>query len=300
MLTYADDMPLSPFTTILRLKVKSQKTRPSDRIRDLLLSIVQENAILQQHTRQASLDALLDSLMDYGDWRASDALFQFLDSCILRYIRKPLKYYDDLAKTNGETAFTLNQPPDQPVSLLLVVVMEQWPFLVKSAEPSQLTNVAKWLARYLDCSRFIGEDLTKLSDMRDHITLQIKDQECREILKKALKESRDPNLSSSQEAIYPEGRDHANQTMPSGLPNQDTLVVTPQTPSGPPEEDENHPGLIRWAQKEVPDAVEEGTVGQLILCLCSTHEEIRKQALGNLCSLLAKIQVSLCEYKWPR
>ena len=234
--------------------------------------------------------------MDVGDWHASDAVFQFIDNCILRYVRKPLKYYDDLAEMDGDVAFTSNKPPDQLISLLWVVLMEQWPFLVKSAEPPNLTNVVEWLARYLDYSKFIGEDSKKLSDIRDQIRSQVKDKECRGILKRALKESRAPISSSVQEAGYLEGRDHAKGITLNEVPNQDSLLTMPQTPPGPPEEDENHSELTRWTQKDVSDAVEDGTIGQLIVCLCSTYEEIRKQAFGNLCSLLAKVQVSVCAY----
>lgn len=293
-------MPLSPFTTILRLKIESHKIRPSDHMRDLLHCIIRDNAILQQHTEKPSLDALLVSLMDVNGWHASDAVFQFLDNCILRYVRKPLAYYDDLAKMDGDIASTLNQPPDQPISLLLVVLMEQWPFLVKSAELSSLTNVAEWLVRLLDYTRAIGEDSTKLSDIRDKIRSQIKDKKCREILKRALKGSTDPISSSSQGSVCIEGLDQANGTTPRELPTNDTLLIMPQTPTGPPQEAENHPELTRWTQKDVLDSVEDGTVGQLILCLCSAYEEIRKQAFGNLCGLLAKVQVSFCTYTWPR
>ena len=291
-------MPLSPFTTVLRLKTESHNIRTPDHMRDLLHSIVRDNAILQQHTELPSLDALLDSLMDVGDWQASDVVFQFLDNCILRYVRKPIKYYDDLVTMDGGAAPMVNPAPDQPVSLLWVVLMEQWPFLVKSAEPSNLTNVAEWLARYLDYSRFIGEDSKKLSDIRDQIRSQVKDNECRGILKRALNASRDRVSSSGQEAVVLEGRVHTNGTMPSNLPNKDTVLILPQSPTGPPEEDENHPELTKWTQKEVSDAVEDGTVGQLILCLCSTYKEIRRQAFGNLCSLLEKVQVSFCAYTW--
>lgn len=289
-------MPLSPFTTILKLTIESHKTRPSGHMRDLLHCIVRDNAILQQHTEKPSLDALLDSLVGNGDWHASDAVFQFLDNCIVRYVRKPLKYYDDLANLDGDVAPTLNQPADQPISLLLVVLMEQWPFLVKVAEPSKLTNVAEWLVRFLDYLRFIGEDSKMLSNIRDQIRSQVKDKECRGILKRALKGTKGPVSNYSQGAVHLGGLGQANEPLPSEPCTKDTLLIMPQTPTGPPREDENHPELTRWTQKDVSDAVEDGTIGQLILCLCSTYKEIRKQAFGNLFQLLAKVQVSFYTY----
>lgn len=291
-------MPLSPFTAILKLTIESHKMRPSGHMRDLLHCIVRDNAILQQHTEKPSLDALLDSLVDNGSWHASDTIFQFLDNCIIRYVRKPLKYYDDSAKLDGDAAPTVNQPADQPISLLLVVLMEQWPFLVKVQEPSSLINVAEWLVRFLDNLKSIGEDSKKLAKIRDQIRSQVKDKECRGILNKALEGTRDPVSSHNQEAVYLGGLGRGNEPWPSEPPTKDPLLIMPQTPTGPPKEDENHPELTRWTQQDVSDAAEDGTIGQLILCLCSTYEEIRKQAFGNLFRLLAKVQVRVCTYNY--
>lgn len=268
-------------------------------MRNLLHSIVRDNAILQQHTEKSSLDALLDSLVGIGDWHASDAIFQFLDNCVVRYVRKPVKYYDDLATLDGDVPPILDEPANQPISLLLVVLMEQWPFLLKMAEPSSLTNVAEWLARFLDYLRVIGEDTTMLSSIRDQIRSQVKDKECRGILKRALKGIQDPVSKYSQEAVHLGGLGQTHEPLPSEPRTKDALLIMPQAPTGPPKEDENHPELTRWTQKDVSDAVEDGTIGQLILCLCSAYEEIRKQAFGNLFILLAKVQVSFCTYQCP-
>lgn len=251
---------------------------------------------MQQHTEKPSLDALLDSLVDNGSWHASDTVFQFLDNCIVRYVRKPLKYYDDSAKLDGDAAPTVDQPADQPISLLLVVLMEQWPFLVKVEQPFSLLNVAEWLVRFLDNLKFIGEDSKKLAKIRDQIRSQVKDKECRGILNKALKGTRDPVTSHNQEPVYLGGLGRGNEPWPSEPATKDPLLMMSQSPTGPPKENENHPELTRWTQQDVSDAVEDGTIGQLILCLCSTYEEIRKQAFGNLFRLLVKVQVRFCRY----
>jgi nucleolar pre-ribosomal-associated protein 1 len=50
----------------------------------------------------------------------------------------------------------------------------------------------------------------------------------------------------------------------------------------PAPESDNHPELFRWAQKDIDLAIEDGDIDALILCLCSQHTDIRRQAHGQI------------------
>ena len=59
-----------------------------------------------------------------------------------------------------------------------------------------------------------------------------------------------------------------------------------------PEEPSNHPALHQWQRYNLNDAVDNGSLADLILCLCSSHDEIRRQALMNLRLFASRLQGS--------
>jgi nucleolar pre-ribosomal-associated protein 1 len=61
----------------------------------------------------------------------------------------------------------------------------------------------------------------------------------------------------------------------------------------PPEEDEKHIGLTRWKKKDLSEAIDDGDIGELLLCLCSKHAEIRLQAINNTRQLMATLDASV-------
>jgi nucleolar pre-ribosomal-associated protein 1 len=69
---------------------------------------------------------------------------------------------------------------------------------------------------------------------------------------------------------------------------------------GLPVEDESHSGLYRWERNEIEVSLEQGYVGELVLCLCSEHEEIRRQASVGLSRFMFKIKVSFCLHSLDR
>jgi hypothetical protein len=156
-----ESLPLSAFTFLVRLLVRAPATAPLKQIKALVQSIVYRTHHLQGETPALSLDALVNSLHPVGCWEPSDAVFEFLDNAVVRYARTSTKYYDDFTsilfeehgKSNGELKV-------QPVSLLLMTLVEQWPFLSASGTvtKSDKENVARWLARYIAFSFVVQEN----------------------------------------------------------------------------------------------------------------------------------------------
>ena len=261
-------------------------------------SVAVSSQILNSHY---SLNALNLSLQDFGSWKASDSVFDFLDNCILRLVRNLVHYYD-LASSLVLHMEHKVEPSDIGIDLLLVAVMEQWPFLAKSVDPATLQNVSLWLVRYVEAVKLTlshdGSDMhgSATANLFPHIKSQIRtkteDKACQRILGSGWV---DPlKLGISKEAVKVAIANHeATVAELDSRTQQETPEISGNlVPSGPPQEDEDHPGLTRWSREDISDAISEGAVGDLFLCLCSQYVEIRKQALSSVDALIRKLEVS--------
>ncbi|MCJ1405313.1 hypothetical protein MMC11_008540 [Xylographa trunciseda] len=291
-----DKIPLSPFTSVLRLHISLDSTRANP-IRSLLQSLIKEYSILQLETSILSFNALVASLTELAEWKASDALYAFLDNCVLRLVRKPIHYRGELEKlAESLSAGTVNQNTKISISLLFVAILEQWSFLSEAVGSSEFANAAEWLSRYFEYSIYIGENVTILQNIKSRISEIssvklhdfVQESTVGESLPKGLpKELR--YLQKEEDTRVP----HQNKTVSKGsgqTPVASSKIVLSHL--SPPEERENHPGLGRWTNKTVLDAVEDGAVEDLLLCLCSKYEEIRKQALISIRVLASKLEAS--------
>ena len=252
--------------------------------------------MLQHHTKIPAFNALIASLKADGEWEATSSLYAFLDNCILRLVRKTIKYYGDVKELTDSILSEVTNDQRKPISLLLMVILEQWSFFVEATPASDLANVTSWIARYLEYLQSIGEDIAILQNVRDQLRDAIKVRRCRSMLEAVLKD--EPNAET---VVLLQGQLHAVE---SPITNDSQLEGNPQVSSGntirsnldsaygPPEEVQDHPELSRWMKQDMSDAIDDGTIGKLLLCLCSKHEEIRKQALVAIQNLMAKLEVS--------
>ena len=289
MMCIVENMFLSPFTTALRLYVGSHQWNAHNTLRVLLQSIVRERAFLEPDTHVSSLDLLVLSLKESRDWQASDTLYEFLDNCVLRFVKKSVKYYDALTDLSEDVRSS--QIHSGGIDLLLIVILEQWPFLIKAATASEATKVAVWLAHYFDLLMGGGRDLTLLSRIRDRLKYKATDKECRAILEKALREpvglEKCSELLITDRSSYTiQNQDRTPHDLPEKSPSPELSI-----PPGPPQEDQDHTGLHKWAQKDIQDAIMDGSVEDLFFCFCSKHGEIRKQALSSLSNFMSKLEV---------
>ena len=286
-------MLLSPFTTVLRRNLTPQDSNSDDRVKDLLQSIVVDTFLLNSATKVRSLDILMLSLQDYRTVHFSDPLFEFLDSCILRCVRKPVKYYEDLTALVSTIKPNVGEEYDCNIDLLLITIMEQWPFLVKSKSSDVVAEVTRWIVDYLDLSMHAGGNRAVLSRVRDQLKEHVVDKAGRALLQEALSKPREAGLAhqlqkmgkSSKEkeesgAAVPIEENHADL--------DERLIISEM-----PQADENCSIPRNWSQMDFSDAIEDGEIGRLILCLCSKHEEIRKQAIITLRSFSEQLEVGL-------
>ncbi|MCJ1435584.1 hypothetical protein MMC27_004958 [Xylographa pallens] len=291
-----ESIRLSPFTTVLRLHITRTGTK-GDTIRSLLRSLIREHSILQHETLILSLNALVVSLRELEDWKASDALYSFLDNCILRLVRKPVHYLGELEKiTKTVSAGTVGQNTKSSISLLFVVIMEQWSFLSEACSKAEFANATEWLTRYFEYSAYIGENVTMLRTIKSWVSgfSSIDSHEydpegagCK-FFPTALPKGIQQSLKEDDTCIPKDDKTGSHVSDQAPVAKSEVVLLHLK----PPDEPEDHSGLGRWTNKPVLDALEDGAVGDLVLCLSSKYEEIRKQALISIRVLASKLEAS--------
>ena len=295
-------MWLSPFTILLRLHLDRVRVDArSQQLRTLLNTVAKESHILRSNAAMTPLDNLVFSLQNFKDWKACSRVFVFLDDCILRLVKKPVYYFDILTGLIAATEPDTN-PRDCQVDLLLITIMEQWPSLVKSEDAPTVMFVSRWVSHYIEVmNRGNGyvEDLslrgttTRLvSHIRNQLKAELQDATCRAIFDKTSEDQ--PELERLNVLVAEKANtDERHMSGPTGSPiKPHSLPPEMLLPPGPPGEHEDHPGLHQWTRHEVQDTISEGQIKELILCLCSKHVEIRKQALTGVRAFMRKLEVS--------
>jgi len=296
-----EQMWLSPFTTLLKLYVDRRQVHTDSRqLRTLLVSVVQEHQFLDFSDGMLSLDVLVLTLQDSDQWKASNTVFEFLDNCILRLVRKPVHYYDTFSDLVATTSGAM-ETNDTDIDLLMIAIMEQWPFLAKFADEESVTNVATWLVRYIESSwlRMRNKDearlhhgfLGVLAQIRDKIAILVNNEACRSMLNRTLSDPPELGLSIESATDISISEQERDEKPRSRVESREPEPCVNQVPPGPPEEHEDHPGLNRWTRENILDAISDGAIEELLLCLCSKYAEIRQQASASIGTFMAKLEV---------
>ncbi|OKL61306.1 hypothetical protein UA08_03558 [Talaromyces atroroseus] len=265
-------LQLSAFTSILKVAIGRDDAK---QLCELLESVLVEQGILS--ASNGPFDALIASLKDSGQ---QDLLLQlsFLDNCLCRIAKKPV-HYEDLASS-------LLNDSEAALSLLVAGILEQWPFVLKTDDTEKEQAVASWIASLLKLLKLAGEDKKALKNVRDSLYELSQSKKTKSIFKKSLKGSEKDN-DKSPETVDPDGRSK------SSAPSKHTTSVGLLDVFGPlPSESKDHAGLYKWEKEEIDIAIEQGRISDLMLCLCSEHEEIRRQAFAAVTRLMAKLKES--------
>lgn len=283
-----ETLQFSPFTTLLRLAARSPDS--SRQTMRLLETVTNETRILQAQTKTSALVALLASLKDSKDMLVPKPVFDFLDSCLAQFVRRSIKYEDDLEamildEAIDHSAATENSPI---ISLSLVTLVEQLPYVTKASAES-LKDVVEWLARFLNYLRQAGEDGVQLAVIRDQMCESITATDCLTVLNDCFDRSEQLADRASSFVMEQEISDQVN--LSEGTVAKDFSAYFEE--QRPPQEDKKHPGLNRWAQKDVDDAIENGYASSLVLCLSAADQSIRLQATVGVRKLVAKLDVSI-------
>jgi nucleolar pre-ribosomal-associated protein 1 len=253
--------------------------------------------MLQTKTSPDALDALIASVgTPPGSSGPSVDVLEFLDDCCSRFVKTPIKYFDDIDSVCARD--TQGPTGTGPFSTLLMTFVEQWPFrggekaMGTAAEP-----LAQWLSKLLYLLKLVGEDEAMLTSVRDAM-VESAAKAHKEVLKDAFlwkmgKESAKEALKLATGADF----SGSERSTSSPSPPAEVAPKTTKRPDvnleAPPVEDEKHIGLTRWKKKDLSEAIDDGDVGELLLCLCSKHAEIRLQAVNGVRQLMATLEASI-------
>jgi nucleolar pre-ribosomal-associated protein 1 len=253
--------------------------------------------MLQTKTSPDALDALIASLgPSPGSFAPSIEVLDFLDDCCSRFIKAPIKYFDDIDAIH--VLDSEDAAGTGPFSTLLMTFVEQWPFRGgEAATGSAGEPLAQWLSKLLYLLKLIGEDDAMLTSVRDAL-VGVAAKAHKDVLKDAFlwkmgKESAKEALKLATGADF-SGSERSTSSPSPPVEIEPTTVARPSVETeAPPKEDEKHTGLTRWKKKDLGEAIDDGDIGDLLLCLCSKHAEIRLQAINNIRQLMATLDASV-------
>ena len=271
-------LKFSPFVTLLRLHAKHADNAL---VRGMLGDVLCEHGLLNKSTDAAlasPLDALVASVTITKD--QSDDVYTFLDDCLSRGSRQPVKYLDSLEEQKRQLSSNSVTP-----SLLVEVVREQAPFAAEKLTGTNRAIVMAWIGRVLSLYALTSDAGPLLGAIASYVAK----------LDGATQKDTGADLSEALAEIAFSGRRDVAFTIddefsPEGygetLPFQAVPIESP-----------NHPEIFKWQQKDLDLAIEDGDIDALMLCLCSEHTDIRHQARVQLSNMVPKLQVSDLETK---
>ena len=286
---------------MLKYHVANHGTLPSHKVRTTLQQALDDIGFSTSNTTVSSAEVLIHSLRRCGQWEAGASLFEFLDECLVRLAKKPVKYYDDFMEIIREIESNDAAVKTSSVGLFLTVIVEQWPFLVKSSSSHTLQNVTVWLNRFVGFCIHADENTILLSYFRNQIQKLVNDFEAVSILQTPFEEleqlpmMRIPTISDGMD-----DRKMEDRKIFISPPEIRTTGLKIFREASPLLEVHDERDLTKWARKEVGQAMLDGDVGALVLCLCSKYEEVRKSALNSLKIIFGKLEVWSSFFKHER
>ncbi|ODM17843.1 hypothetical protein SI65_06631 [Aspergillus cristatus] len=267
-------MQYSAFTSIFKVFVDAADKDSLQEIGNLLSAVLVENSVLQSSPK--SFASLLSS---FEKSEQLPSQLAFFDNCVCRSAKKPVHYQDLIGSMSAEAG---------SVSALFAAISEQWPFVVKTGDAAAEAAVGSWIARALGKFKQAGEDTKVLKSVRDSCMEATGNKKVKSILKKALKSAEESDDEDATTKKQSKSTQEASQT-PAG---QEQKTDLKDIFGALPTEGTTHNALQRWEKEDLEVSVEQGRVAELMLCLCSEHEEVRRQAFTNLSRFMMKLKDS--------
>ena len=226
------------------------------------------------------MDLLSHSLLDA---QSSMEVYQFIDNCLLQLIQKDVIYYEQIGSPKAEHKSQFKESQRGDIDLLMIAIADQWPFLRRASNSAVVRSISRWLVSYLNLSKQAGRNPELLYVIRDKIMQSTEDVTVLSMFAQAL-QARSSKVTPDN-FLSNETRQNKVDKLIENSKSASISRDSQQEPFlqlEPPKQDENHQVLVRWAKESIPDIVLAGTIGELTMCLCSQHNDIRRQALDAL------------------
>ena len=242
-----------------------------------------------------SLEALLSSLTTTKKWHPKLVTYQFLDNCLSRTLRQPVKYLDQLEQAQQ----LLSDSTD--LNLVACCVAEQWQFVVKKGDKKDIKNVATWVAKLYSALDAAGENYRVMNHLKEEMLQHCEGKEqAKSTLEKAFEKQR------KKPSVLPEllvgeiepGQTDAEVDGAPGLRQQqhaelDLTNIFPPPPVTP----SSLAGLDRWAKPDFESEIQTGRLASLIRAVISTDPETRLQAFYVLQTIIHAVEQSTYDEK---
>lgn len=286
-----EGVSVTPFMGMLKLAAEAPVDLPLLKIRTILSSIVGENQIFQSQTSISAMETFVIRLRAFNGSSASLSICTFLDDCMSRCAANPIKYLFALEDISGKLSIQEQHPI---VSLLTLVMAEQWPFLVKSTDNAALREVARFLADWLAASIKIKEDKQIITALIQNFAEDLSEaSSARKIISKARKLVDDVPIPET-EATLPASTKVAEPGASSNFEKTELLATMAEDFDAL---NEDHGALVKWTTKEIDEVIEDGHATALIALLSSEHLSVRKEALTNISKFASKLKASTFDEK---
>ena len=278
-------LQFSPFICLIQISLQDVSPEFLPRIHEVLSSIVNENDMFQTQTQSLALDALLSSLIAGGQKAPQDEALRWLDDVIQRFIKRPIKYLDDL-----EAVCIEMHVAQVTLSPLWMTLLEQWPYEVDrgSAGDSSHFQSANFLLHYLNVSKMIGEHAGVLDYIRENCRKAKPEAQHllnEESTAQQIRQDIESQLESVKNRFYSFS---TNETLVShDSAETEHIAWAPPDFAAKPLLSETSPSTtlhapLKYATDDLADAINTGTLSNLMLCLSSTDHDVRGQALLNI------------------
>lgn len=288
----ADSHSISPFLTMLKLSAQASSNVPLSRMRSILRTITNENGMLQYQTVHSSLDALIAALRKIQAHTKIDAVYDLLDDCALRCSSTPIKYIDAAEKIHEAPKENDTSDQHPPLSLILLVIAEQWPFVVKGGDQSTIEVVAIFLSALLSSLLGIQEDKETIKAIVKKIAMELPHES---LSRKMIEKSRKDVQLPEHTPVCQVGNHESN--LPEVNREEQRLAAEAALANVQAYDADDNSANMRWSSKEMEETIEDGHAAALLILLSSSQYSIRKEALMNISKLAVKIKASSYEEK---
>lgn len=278
-----ENSTLSTFAALLQVVMTLGPTIKFRRpILGLLRAVMTEQGMIEDDKK--AFNAFTTSLSSSKKWSPNHQIYLFLDNCMDRVVRQPIKYLELFELANKKERDT------DHLSLLVCCIAEQWQFVAKGNDAEAQQSIATWIARLFDAFGSNG-GVTVLSQLLEEMMQNCAAQPS-SMLQKAIEKQQKRPIS----VIAPEDEAHTTHDNASLVarditqPTELSLATVFAASTSPPTSLE---GLTKWSPSSLETDIQSARVSRLVRCTTSPLEEVRIQTFNTLQSLLSTLQASI-------
>ncbi|KAI9892360.1 MAG: hypothetical protein M1814_001561 [Vezdaea aestivalis] len=286
---------LSCLTRLIRLGASTVSPELARTIATVLRQLIADFHLLPGFDVQSAIDVFLLSIRSLRDSPEQMDVLIFIDKTISSYIPKSTYYWDEWAQIVGYLTPKEAHNLGQTRVPFIMAIFEQWQRLAKSeTAPNSQVATARWINLFISqiavCVQVEG--MTEAVKRFFHACA------ARTQFEEFLVAPREAHLttlslpasSSDEEKGHPESQEDVHDSnqiqAPASTSDGDMKLASLTDPV------DERSALLRWAQVETEQAIDQGDVGNLYLCLASGKLAIRQQAFINIASFGQRLDQS--------